>query len=312
MLNLGPLAIVTCRMSLDQTTTRPVLPHVTSASNPTARIPLVIDSPHSGLPFPAEGRCIAPPDALLTSWDAYVDRLWSSAPEAGACLVAATFHRAFIDVNRDSSDIDPELLAEPWNGARPTVYSTRGMGLIRRFALPLVPMYDRFLSVEEVRARIACYYRPYDDALAAAIDDAHRRFGASWHINCHSMKSVGNAMNIDDGKARPDLVISDRAGTTADPSFTRWVASSWGDLGYRVTINDPYTGGDIVRRHGAPTRNRHSIQIEINRSLYMDQESFEPHEGIAKLEADIRTFLMRLRAHIGDLLPAASSSSSAS
>jgi N-formylglutamate deformylase len=282
------------------------LPRVVLASHPAARIPLVVDSPHSGLAFPAEGRCVAPPDALLSSRDAYVDRLWAGTPDAGGCLVAATFHRAFIDANRDELDIDPQLLAEPWPGLRPTVYSARGLGLIRRWALPKVPMYDRLLPAAEVRSRIERYYRPYHDALGRALDDAFGQFGAVWHIDCHSMKSIGNAMNIDDGQGRPDLVVSDRAGTTADPAFTRWVAGCWSELGYHAAINHPYSGGDIVRRYGAPARGRHSIQIEINRRLYMNERTFEPHGGIEKLEQSVRTFLMRLRSHIHGLLSAPS------
>lgn len=280
----------------------PVLPHVATATNTTARIPLVIDSPHSGLALPSEARAIAPSDALLTSWDAYVDRIWAGTVDAGGTLIAATFHRAFIDANRSEDDIDPELLSEPWPGARPAAYSSRGMGLLRRFALPKVPMYDRLLSAAEVRDRIERYYRPYHAALARAIEASLADFGKVWHIDCHSMKSTGNAMNIDDGQSRPDLVISDRGGTTADPAFTRWVADCWSDLGYRVQINYPYNGGDIVRRYGSPAENRHSIQIEMNRRLYMDEASFEPHEGITKLETDVRTFLMRLRTHIHHVL----------
>lgn len=283
---------------------RPTRPHVARPADPASRIPLVVDSPHSGLAFPADGGCIAPSDALLSSWDAYVDRIWACTPELGGTLIAATFHRAYIDANRDELDVDTALLAEPWPDIRPTAYSARGMGLIRRWALPNVPMYDRLLSIAEVRSRIDNYYRPYHDALGQAIDDACTAFGAAWHIDCHSMKSTGNAMNIDNGRQRPDLVVSDDCGNTADSAFTHWVAACWRELGYSVAVNDPYKGGAIVRRFGAPHRQRHSIQIEINRRLYMNEETFEPHDGIVKLEEDARTFLMRLRSHINQLRPA--------
>jgi N-formylglutamate deformylase len=275
-----------------------VQPHVVQAANPLARIPLVVDSPHSGLAFPKAAGCMAPPDALLTSWDAYVDRLWAATPEVGGALMSATFHRAFIDANRDELDVDPELLGEAWAAIRPTPYSARGMGLIRRWALPGVPMYDRPLAVADVKARIERYYRPYHDTLKGLLDEAWRQFGAVWHIDCHSMKSTGNAMNFDSGKPRPDVVVSDGEGTTADPAFTLWAARCWRDLGYRVGINDPYKGGGIVRRYGAPAHHRHSIQIEFNRKLYMKEESFEPNEGMDKLQDDVRTFLIHLRSHI--------------
>lgn len=282
----------------------PVPPLVLQPSNPAVRVPLVVDSPHSGLKFPADARCVAPADALLTSWDAYVDRLMASTPEAGGTLIAASFHRAYIDANRDELDVDRELLGEPWPELVPTAYSARGMGLIRRWALPGVPMYDRPLAVSEVKRRITHYYRPYHAALQKALDEAHQQFGAVWHVDCHSMKSTGNAMNVDSGQARPDLVISDGEGTTADPQFTAWAAQCWRDLGYRVNVNDPYKGGGIVRRYGAPHLKRHSIQLEFNRKLYMNEATFEPNAGIEKLEDDVRTFLIQLRQHIHMAAPA--------
>lgn len=277
-------------------------PSVALPLGASPQIPLVIDSPHSGRIFPTEGRCAAGPEALLSGWDAYVDRLWAAAPEVGATLVAAQFSRMFLDLNRDEQDIDPSMLEAPLAGINPSAYAMRGMGLIRRLALPGVPMYDRQLSVAEVRARIEGYYRPYHAALARALDTSYAHFGGVWHINGHSMKSIGNAMNIDNGQERPDLVVSDLDGVSADPAFTRWVADCWRELGYRVNINEPYKGGAIVRRYGLPGLNRHSIQIEINRALYMDERTFEPHEGMRKLESDVRAFLERLRKHIKHLL----------
>jgi N-formylglutamate deformylase len=276
----------------------PVRPLVVQPTNTALRVPLVVDSPHSGLVFPHDARCVAPPDALLTCWDAYVDRLMAATPEAGGTLIAASCHRAYIDTNRDELDVDRELLCESWPELAPTAYSARGMGLIRRWALPGVPMYGELLTVADVKRRIARYYRPYHAALQAALDDAFGQFGAVWHIDCHSMKSTGNAMNVDSGQARPDLVVSDGEGTTADPQFTAWVAARWRELGYHVSVNDPYKGGGIIRRYGAPRLKRHSIQLEFNRKLYMNEETFEPIGGIEKLEDDVRTFLIQLRQRI--------------
>lgn len=278
------------------------LPSVKTPARADEAIPLVVDSPHSGLAFPPDGRCVAPAEALLAGWDAYVDHLWAATPEAGGTLIAATFHRCYIDCNRSEADIDPQLLGEPWPGLVPTVYSERGMGLIRRYALPDVPMYSGPLSAADVSRRIERYYRPYHAALGRALDDAQRRHGSVWHLNCHSMKSIGNAMNADNGARRPDIVVSDRAGSSADPAFTRWVAAAFAEMGYHATINHPYEGGDIVRRYGAPARSRHSVQIEINRKLYMDERSFVLHEGADKLKADLHTFLLRLRGQLRGLL----------
>lgn len=253
--------------------------------------PVIFDSPHSGTSSPADFVPSASRADLLTMWDAFVDELFAGAPAAGATLIAAQFPRGYIDVNRAADDIDPELLDAKWPGElRITDYTRRGMGLIRRFALPGVPMYDRKLSVAEVQHRLDHYYRPYRDTLREQLDVAWQRHGAVWHFNCHSMKSRGNEMNRDRGQPRPDFVISDRDGTTARSTTTAWIARFFSELGYSVKINDPYRGGDIVLAHGAPAERRTSIQIEINRALYMDEATFQKHDGFAPLARHLDQF----------------------
>lgn len=251
--------------------------------------PVVFDSPHSGFVFPPDFKPTATLEQIQTTWDAYVDELCDRVVDAGASLVIAQFPRAYIDANRAVDDIDPEVLASPWpKQTQLSEHSRRGMGLIRRLALPSVPMYDRKLMVAEVAHRIDEYYAPYRRALLDVIDGAWQEHGAVWHFNCHSMKSRGNAMNRDSGSTRPDFVIGDRRGTTATPELTRWVAGFFSDRGFAVRINDPYMGADIVRAHGEPERRRNSIQIEINRSLYLDERTCERGPGFARVR-DVMT-----------------------
>lgn len=257
--------------------------------------PVVIDSPHSGFTFPQGWAPSAPLAALRTTCDAHVDRLWAHAPVHGAPLLAAEFPRAFCDVNRAEDDLDPAVLDAPWPTAlRPTSYSQRGMGLIRRLALPEVPMYAAPLSVRDVEARITRFYRPYRAALRAMLEEAREADGFVWHMNCHSMKSVGNAMNVDAGAARPDIVVSDGRGSTADPALTTRIAEWFSLRGYRASVNDPYQGGDLVRAFGAPSRGVHSVQIELNRALYMNETTAEPHEGFAALQKELTAFVAAL------------------
>lgn len=258
-------------------------------------MPIVVESPHSGMSFPPDFRPAASDIAIRTTWDAFVDELWSDAPDAGATLLTATFPRAYVDVNRAEDDIDETLLGEPWPVAlTPTDYTKRGMGLIRRNALPDVPMYDRALSLAEVQGRIAKYYRPYRDALLRALDAAHARSGVVFHIDCHSMKSRGNAMNVDNGAERPDLVISDRHGTTSDPTHTVWACEWFRARGYSVQMNVPYQGGDLVRSFGKPSEGRHSIQIEINRARYMDEAAFTRSEEFEAVRESCAAFVTAL------------------
>ncbi len=261
---------------------------------------LVFDSPHSGIDYPADFAPAASRRDIATTWDAHVDALFRGVTDAGAVLLAATFPRAYLDANRAADDIDPELLDAPWPGpVALSDHARRGMGLIRRYALPGVPMYHRRLSVDEVRRRIDGCHRPYREALAREIDAAWGRHGRVWHFNCHSMKSRGNAMNTDAGRSRPDFVIGDRDGTSADPAVSRWVADHFAALGYRVAINDPYRGADIVRAHGDPARGRCSVQIEINRAVYMDESTCEPGPGFARLRDHLTGFAHAAAARLG-------------
>jgi N-formylglutamate deformylase len=232
---------------------------------------------------------------LLTTWDAFVDELWADAPRHGATLLAACFPRAYIDANRAEDDIDPALLAEPWPRPLATSdYSRRGMGLIRSLALPDVPMYRAPLPVSEIEHRIQNYYRPYRRTLEALLQARFESHGCVWHLNCHSMKSLGNRMNLDAGRSRPDIVVSDRDGTTADPAFTDWVARWFSTHGLRTQINNPYRGGDLVATFGRPAQRRHSLQIEINRALYLDEAAFTRTTGFAALRRTLDAFTASL------------------
>ena len=250
---------------------------------PTA---VLVDSPHSGFDMPLDFGTGASVGALRTTCDAFVDELWGDAPTHGATLIAATFPRAYIDVNRREDDIDETLLSERWpTPLTPTDYTRRGMGLIRREALPGVPMYARKLRVAEVEGRIAHYYRPYREAVAACLSKIREAQGIAFYLDAHSMKSRGNAMNVDNGALRPDVVVSDRHGSTADSTHTEFVAQCFRARGYTVQLNDPYQGGDLVRSFGAPSEGVHAIQIEVNRALYMHEAEFTRNEGFERLQA---------------------------
>src|SRR5581483_3816834 len=166
---------------------------------------------HSGVHYPEDFDYACPLAVLRTAEDTFVDELYGAAPGEGATLLAAHFPRSYIDANRHVADIDQAVLDAPWPGAVIPGEKTRlGMGLVRRLAVPKLPVYGRKLRVDEVRARIARYYEPYHAELASVADRLHQRFGGVWHVNCHSMKSVSNAMASEGaGVARADFVLGD-------------------------------------------------------------------------------------------------------
>ncbi len=264
-----------------------------------ARVPLVLDSPHSGEHYPDDFDHAPPRDVVRQAEDTHVARLYRSAVALGATLLEANFPRAYIDANRSLADIDPELLAEPWPDAvAPSRKTAQGIGLVWRIARDGSPMYRRRLASAELRRRIDACYLPYHAALETELDVLHREFGAVWHIDCHSMPARGDANADDPGRERADFVVGDRDGTTCLPGFTALVAGTLRDLGYRVAINDPYKGVEIVRRHGRPAEGRHSLQLEVKRTLYMDEATLLPNDGYARLEADLARLVAAVLRHV--------------
>lgn len=258
-----------------------------------APLPLLLDSPHSGYAYPADFSPSAPPEAYRRGEDMFIDEIFGLAPEFGATLVAALFPRVYIDANRDEKDIDPELLDRPWPyPVSPSIKTRDGKGLIWRLVGPdSVPLYARKLTVTEVESRIVRYHRPYHDQMRRSYEALYGHFGAVWHVNCHSMGAVGDARAPDAGKRRADIVLGDRDGTTCSAEFTQLVANALRKLGYWVKINDPYKGVELVRRFSDPARKRHSLQIEINRGLYMDEAKILRGPGFDKLQRDLGTLL---------------------
>ena len=191
------------------------------------------------------------------------------------------------------------MLADSWpDTVAPSRKTEQGIGLVWRIARGGTPMYDRKLTADEIRNRIENWYRPYHAALDADVDALHRSFGSVWHINCHSMPAVGDANADDPGRARADFVLGDRDGTTCAADFTTLVADAARGLGYSVSINDPYKGVEIVRKHGRPAERRHSLQIELNRRLYMDEATLEPNTHYAEMAVDIERLLAAVAHYV--------------
>lgn len=252
-------------------------------------VPLVLDSPHSGTEYPDDFRSAQPMDALRQAEDSFVDELYGDAPAHGATLIAARFPRSYIDPNRSILDIDTALLDAPWPGPAQAGRKTQlGIGLIWRIMDTGEPIYARKLSIAEVKRRITDYHQPYQKAVQDALDAAYEHFGTVYHVNCHSMPAVSSRVSEEGpGKPRADFVLGDRDGTTCSPEFTGLVAGTLRGLGYQVKVNDPYKGVELVRAFSDPAAHRHSLQIEVNRRLYMDERTREKNANFPVLRSHL-------------------------
>lgn len=259
--------------------------------------PLVLDSPHSGERAPADFQPAAPKSAWLRAADRHVDRLFEDVPRLGVPLLRAHFPRIYLDVNRAADDLDPACLADGWDGPlAPSAKTRLGKGLVWASLPPNgEPLYDAPLTRKGVKSRIERCYHPYHQALGALIVRARARHGYALHLNCHSMQSVSHRMHEEGaGVPRPDFIVSDREGRTCAPAMVETVRDHLTGLGYRVEVNTLFKGAEIVRRHGRPDEGCHSLQIEINRALYMDETTLEQVDGFATLKPHLTSLVARL------------------
>jgi N-formylglutamate deformylase len=263
---------------------------------------LVLDSPHSGVSYPEDFRHACDLRDLRRAEDTHVEKLYDFAPGLGVAWIEALFPRSYLDANRNLTEIDVSLFDEAWTDLIETDPKTLakvrlGKGLIWRCTDEGTPLYDRQLTVQEVRSRIRRCWQPYHEAVAAAIEAAHARHGYIIHLNCHSMPSVAAKFATDyPGLVHADFVIGDRDGTSADPPLSHRICEHLRSLGYQVSYNHPYKGVELVRRYGNPERQRHSVQVEVNRKLYMDEKTLELNAAFVGLKANLRTLVEMLLA----------------
>lgn len=265
-------------------------------------VPLVLDSPHSGTDYPEDFRAAVGRELLRQAEDSYVDELYASGPDVGATLIIARFPRSYIDANRSLLDIDASLLEAPWPGpAIPSAKTQKGIGLIWRVLDSGESIYARKLGIEEVKQRIVRYHQPYQRAVKDALDRAHGHFGGVWHMNLHSMPAVSGRISEEGpGKARADFVLGDRDGSTCEPEFTAAVADALRAMGYQVKVNDPYKGVELVRAFSDPKAGRHSLQVEVNRRLYMDERTREKTAGFTELKRNLDALLGTIAAYAAE------------
>lgn len=246
-------------------------------------LPVVFASPHSGRAYPDDLVSQARIDAfaLRASEDAFVDRLFAAAPQNGAPLLCANFPRAYVDVNRGALELDPRMFDGPLpdNADIHSMRALSGLGSIPRVVSGGVEIYKTRLPIADALHRINTYYTPYHAALQKLIDTTRDQFGYCILIDCHSMP--GDSM--DSAQSRVDLVLGDCYGRSCHPALTRFVDECFRDMGYRPAYNDPYAGGYCTRHYGQPDQHVHTLQIEINRALYMEEETLTPHRGFTLL-----------------------------
>ncbi len=238
---------------------------------------VVFASPHSGRDYPwaFSRRSILDERTLRSSEDAFVDELFGAAPEHGAPLLAATYPRAWVDVNRSADELDPALI----EGVRKGIHNPRvasGLGVVPRVVANGRAIYRGKLTRREADARIQNGWRPWHDAIDSLLDESRRMFSEAILVDCHSMPHEAIETLSNQKHPRPDVVLGDRFGAAAGSEVVDRIEAAFASAGLRVARNSPFAGAYVTQHYGRPVEAQHVVQIEIDRSLYMNERMIRP------------------------------------
>ena len=252
---------------------------------------IVIASPHSGRNYlsSVKEQSILDPITLRSSEDAFVDELMDFAPALGIPLICSEIPRAFVDLNRARDELDPAII----EGIKPNRQNPRvisGLGVIPRVVANGKEIYSGKLSKEVAIERLENFWDPYHSKLAELLDRARQQFGYSILIDTHSMPHEA-ILNASSSFRTSQIVLGDRYGATCAPEIINDLIKLISKNGLRASRNIPFSGAYIVQKYGSPGLNRHAIQLEIDRSIYMDERKIQKLEKFHKLKNKLQNIM---------------------
>jgi N-formylglutamate amidohydrolase len=267
-------------------------------------VPVLIAVPHAGRAYPGSllERMRNPGFAALRLEDRYVDRLAEAvAKETGAALLVAHAPRAMIDLNRATDDIDWDMFARgrPDNlgSYTPGLRARSGLGLIPRRLPGLGELWKRRHDEHELAARIAEIHEPYHTSLGQALEGLRDRWGAALLLDLHSMPPLG----LRGGQPAPEFVLGDRFGASCHGGLVGSTFGYFSEVRRGTAHNRPYAGGYVLERHARPGEGLHAIQLEIDRSSYLDSRLVEPGPGFAGMVEILTGLVRRLAGEVADM-----------
>ncbi|MBM2319847.1 MULTISPECIES: N-formylglutamate amidohydrolase [Marivita] len=269
--------------------------HLVQPEAHTSRV--VFASPHSGRDYSWNFLRHTALDevTIRSSEDAFVDRLFDCAPQFGAVFIKAGAPRAYIDLNRSAEELDPALI----EGVRRQTHNPRvasGLGVVPRVVANGRPIYQGKLPLAEAERRIAQFWHPYHDQLRKLMQQAHARFGEAILVDCHSMPHEALDGVAKSTARRPQIVLGDRFGASASQTVVDQIEAAFTDAGLIVARNTPFAGAYITQAYGRPSRKQHAVQIEIDRSIYMDERTIRPNANFHNFRKLLRSVIAEIAA----------------
>lgn len=253
---------------------------------------VICASPHSGREYAWSfmRRSALSELAIRSSEDAFVDKLIEDTPSFGAPLLVATVPRAFVDLNRSVDELDPALIeGVQKSGHNPRVAS--GLGVIPRVVAHSRAIYRGKLSRAEADQRLINYWHPYHNQLNALLNEATAKFGQAILLDFHSMPHEALDSSA---RSNPDIVLGDRFGAAASGEVVDQIEAAFASAGFKVARNTPFAGAYITQSYGRPARAQHAVQIEIDRALYMNEETITPKPKFNQVKQALSTVLSEI------------------
>ena len=259
---------------------------------------VVFALPHSGRDYGVSflNQSILDQLSIRSSEDAFLDQLIDGIEKYGAPKIIANAPRAFIDLNRSTDELDPALISGIKNNIKNPRISS-GLGVIPRVVSHGKEIYRGKLSFEQAQSRIKYYWKPYHTDLSNLLQRSQSVFGQSLLIDIHSMPHEAVSTQSSFIKP-PEIVVGDRFGMSSDPEFTNLVISILKQHDFRVAKNTPFAGAFITKHHGKVKKRIHALQLEIDRSLYMDEEKILPNSEFEELKTRLLPALIQISSLI--------------
>lgn len=260
---------------------------------------VVFASPHSGRDYPSTflNDSVLDEQSVRSSEDAFVDQLFTVAPDHGAPLLVSNTPRAFVDLNRGPEELDPALI----KGLRRVDHNPRvssGLGVIPRVVAGGRAIYRGKLSLRDAQARLTEHWHPYHTMLQSMLDRSRAVFGEAILIDCHSMPHEA-VKSLCKGTMRcPEIVLGDRFGASASPEIVDRIEAAFIRAGFQTARNTPFAGAYMAQHYGRPSRRQHVVQIEIDRALYLNEQMVQPNGDFEQVQARLASVISEI-AEIG-------------
>jgi N-formylglutamate amidohydrolase len=254
--------------------------------------PVLVEVPHSGLHVPpeVEPEIDATPSAVLRDSDMYVDQLYQRVPESGATLLVSRVSRYVVDLNRGPDDVDSAAVPR-----HPRARHIPARGVVWRARTDGTPLLRTPLTIEQFAQRLSLFYEPYHQTLREVAAQIRKEHGQVMILAAHSMPSSGRRMLGRGEVRRADVVPGTRGRSTADGRIIDLIDSHFRQAGLSVKHDDPYRGGWTTSSYGAPKRGQHAVQIELNRALYVDEQTSEiKRDDFAQLQGVLEQLVGKL------------------